>query len=262
MSYQEATKLFQQFKTAFGKDDLQSAKQLLSQLKIHLTQLPSLPPSLESTPNAEKELALARDTLELAVFMSVKLKDEAAFERNYQQLQMYTSDTRGLLQPSKQQNLITGLNLLRLLVQNRIAEFHTELELIPQEVQQESHIQHATQLEQRLMEGAYNKVLSAKNNVPDQSYLYFMEKLVSTVRDEIASCSERAYKQLSVSEAQKLMLFSSAKEALQYAEERGWKVDGNMVYFDEQAQNGMKDVPAIELMNHTLTYARELERIV
>ena len=35
-----------------------------------------------------------------------------------------------------------------------------------------------------------------------------------------------------------------------------------MVYFDEQAQNGLKDVPAIELMNHTLTYARELERIV
>lgn len=41
---------------------------------------------------------------------------------------------RGLLQPSKQQNLITGMNLLRLLVQNRIAEFHTELELIPQRV--------------------------------------------------------------------------------------------------------------------------------
>ena len=41
---------------------------------------------------------------------------------------------RGLLQPSQQQHLITGLNLLRLLVQNRIAEFHTELELIPQEV--------------------------------------------------------------------------------------------------------------------------------
>ena len=37
-------------------------------------------------------------------------------------------------------------------------------------------------------------------------------------RDEIASCSERAYKQLSVPEAQKLMLFTSAKEALQFAE--------------------------------------------
>ena len=34
------------------------------------------------------------DTLELAVFLSVKMQDEAAFERNYQQLQMYMSDTR------------------------------------------------------------------------------------------------------------------------------------------------------------------------
>ena len=121
---------------------------------------------------------------------------------------------RGLLLPSQHQNLITGLNLLRLLVQNRIAEFHTELELIPQEVmellaykslcqrlcrilqslavvqiQQEAHIKHATQLEQQLMEGAYNKVLSAKSNVPDQSYLYFMDKLISTVR-YIMSCNQ------------------------------------------------------------------------
>lgn len=44
-------------------------------------------------------------------------------------------------------------------------------------------------------------------------------ELQNPCRDEIASCSERAYKQLSVSEAQRLMLFSSAKEALQYAEE-------------------------------------------
>lgn len=34
------------------------------------------------------------DTLELAVFLSVKMQDEAAFERNYQQLQMYVLDTR------------------------------------------------------------------------------------------------------------------------------------------------------------------------
>ena len=34
------------------------------------------------------------DTLELAVFLSVKLQDEAAFERNYQQFQMYVLDPR------------------------------------------------------------------------------------------------------------------------------------------------------------------------
>ncbi|KAL3137779.1 hypothetical protein ABBQ38_005039 [Trebouxia sp. C0009 RCD-2024] len=262
MSYKEAAKLFGQFQAAVNKNDLQGAKRLLSTLKIQLTQLPSLPPVLGNSPDAAKELTLARDTLELAVFLSVKMQDEAAFERNYQQLQMYVSDTRGLLSVSKQQNLITGLNLLRLLVQNRIAEFHTELELIPQQVQQEAHIKHATELEQQLMEGAYNKVLSAKSNVPDQSYLYFMDKLISTVRDEIASCSERAYKQLSVPEAQKLMLFTSSREAAEFAEQRGWQVKGNVVYFEQQEQTDMKDLPAVELMNHTLTYARELERIV
>lgn len=41
---------------------------------------------------------------------------------------------RSMLPPSPQENLILALNLLRLLVQNRIAEFHTDLELIPAEV--------------------------------------------------------------------------------------------------------------------------------
>ena len=44
--------------------------------------------------------------------------------------------------------------------------------------------------------------------------------------------------------------------------QRGWQVKGDTVYFDQQAQDDLKDVPALELMNHTLTYARELERIV
>ncbi len=39
-------------------------------------------------------MTIAGDTLELAVFLSVKMEDEAAFERNYQQLQMYASDAR------------------------------------------------------------------------------------------------------------------------------------------------------------------------
>ena len=38
-------------------------------------------------------------------------------------------------------------------------------------------------------------------------------------RDEIASCSERAYSSLSIVEAKKLMLFSSDAEALKYADQ-------------------------------------------
>ena len=46
---------------------------------------------------------------------------------------------RSLLPPSKAEALTTGLNLMRLLVQNRIAEFHTELELLPAEARPRTH---------------------------------------------------------------------------------------------------------------------------
>lgn len=39
-----------------------------------------------------------------------------------------------MLPQSPQANIIIGLDLLRLLVENRIAEFHTELELLSPEV--------------------------------------------------------------------------------------------------------------------------------
>lgn len=68
------------------------------------------------------------------MLLSIRQADEAAFERNFQQLRVYYSDARPLLPPSTQEAQLLSLNLLRLLVQNRIAEFHTELELLPAEV--------------------------------------------------------------------------------------------------------------------------------
>lgn len=44
--------------------------------------------------------------------------------------------------------------------------------------------------------------------------------------------------------------------------QRGWQVKEKVVYFEQQGQPDLKDLPAVELMTHTLTYARELERIV
>ena len=43
-------------------------------------------------------------------------------------------ECRSVLPLSPQANTIIGLDLLRLLVENRIAEFHTELELLSPEV--------------------------------------------------------------------------------------------------------------------------------
>lgn len=58
---------------------------------------------------------------------------------------------------------LLGLNLLFLLSQNRVSEFHTELELLPQEIiHQNEFIRHPLALEQNLMEGSYYKIFKAK----------------------------------------------------------------------------------------------------
>lgn len=71
---------------------------------------------------------------------------------------------------------LLGLNLLFLLSQNRVSEFHTELELLPQEIiQTNEFIRHPLALEQYLMEGSYSKIFRAKvpNTHISNSNLYY-----------------------------------------------------------------------------------------
>lgn len=105
-----------------------------------------------------------------------------------------------------------GLDLLRLLVQNRIAEFHTEMELIPPAAHSHPGIQYVIQLEQWLMEGAYNKVLAASKKLPTDAHALLVQQIATTVREEIASCSEKAYDKLRLVDAQKMMMLGSEKE--------------------------------------------------
>ena len=78
---------------------------------------------------------------------------------------------------------LIGLNLLCLLARNRLAEFHTELELLsPKIIQTNIYIRHPVSLEQYLMEGSYNKVFLSKGNVPSPSYNFFIDILLRTIR--------------------------------------------------------------------------------
>lgn len=89
---------------------------------------------------------------------------------------------RGKIPDSDKEALITGLNLLRLLVQNRIAEFHVELELLPDHISEAAFVKLPIELEQCLMEGAYTKVLGYTENAPDDHFRFFMDRLKDTVR--------------------------------------------------------------------------------
>ncbi|KAJ3693497.1 hypothetical protein LUZ60_008977 [Juncus effusus] len=265
LQFREVSQLFERFKAAFVRNDFSTCTKQLAQLKVLLTKFPSLPPIFEPTPNAAEELILARQIYEHAVVLSVKTEDQDAFERDFSQLKPYYTDTRGIIPSSSEEFPILGLNLLRLLVQNRIAEFHTELELLALNALENPCIRHAVELEQSFMEGAYNRVLTARQRVPHETYVYFMDLLAKTVRDEIAGCSEKAYDYLTVNDAKQMLMFSSDQEFSQYISEEHpeWEIKGNCVFFQKAKESQpCKEIPSLQLINQTLSYARELERIV
>merc|ERR1711976_141987 len=153
-----------------------------------------------------------------------------------------------------------GLNLLRLLAETKLADFHTELELIPVDMLDNSFIKHPIQLEQFLMEGSYSKITGSTQDVPSQYYSCFMPRLIDTVRDEIVACTERAYRDLKISEATKLLMFSDESQLRNYAEGRMCNIEKDRVIF-EQDEETERNIPTQNVITRTLLYAKELERI-
>ena len=141
---------------------------------------------------------------------------------------------------------LLGLNLLCLLAQNRLAEFHTELERLPaNEIDNNVYIRHPVSLEQNIMEGSYNKDLLAKGNVPAESYNFFIDILMDTVRNEIASCLDKVIKSR----------LKFAHNDTVFAALQGNQVVGEQV--EVQADNQEEEGGV-----HSLELARKIEQIV
>jgi len=113
------------------------------------------------------------------------------------------------------------------------------------------------------MEGAFKRIWNARADVPSETYISFMDILMETIRDEIAECSEKAYQQLPVAEAQRLLLCSSLKQLQDYADKRGWVESKGAFHFKPLANIQPKaEIPSMQLIHETLSYAKELERII
>jgi len=265
MTIAAVVELFEKFKKAFDAETFDTCLQHLAQLKVAMLGFSSLPPAAPSAPTQvqQQELLLAREVLEYGALLSIKMTDIPSFERYVAQLKIFYTDCASILPESQKQHPILGLNLLRLLAQNRIAEFHTELELVPTALQHSNiYIKYPTQLEQHIMEGSYNKVLSARQDgLYSQEGMYFMDMLVDTVREEIAECSEKAYGSIAARDLQSLLMLSSEAELGEYAENRGWQITAGMVNFGKQDEQ-LLQLPSSQLIRETLSYAKELERIV
>ena len=259
--------LFDKFKKLYDKGDTDTCTQLMGQIRVAMLEFTSLPPATVATPSPsqQQELLLAREILEHGALLSIKTMEIPAFERYVAQLKIYYADFATTLPQSQRQYPVLGLNLLRLLAQTRIAEFHTELELIDTAVQHSVvYIKYPAQLEQHIMEGSYNKVLAAKQQgVFQQEGVYFMDMLVDTVRDEIAECSEKAYPSIAAKELQSLLMMTGEAQLAEFAEGRGWTIDAGTVTFAAPVvEEPTQKLPSAQLIQQTLSYAKELERIV
>ncbi|TRM68248.1 COP9 signalosome [Schizophyllum amplum] len=243
--------------------DLKKCGALLTQLKLGLIENGLLLPSGDRNLD---DLAVARDILEIGAFWSIRTKDVPSFDRYFSQLQTFYTDFGSVLPPSAREYPIRGLNLIRLLTQNRIADFHATLESLPlraDAIADNPYISHPVNLERWLMEGSYSKVWNARAEAPAEEYRYFVDSLMGTIRNEIASCEEAAYDSLPMKDAATLLFFKSQSEVVNFATSRGWSVDLNNSTINFQKKGEEKiEIPKEKLIQADLLYARELEQIV
>lgn len=238
---------------------------LLESLKLTLSQLSFQGQSDQKA----SSLVHCRDALEIGAFFSIEVQRVDAFERYFSQLKVYYFDYKDLpgLPESTNKFQLIGLNLLRLLSQNRLAEFHTEVELLPPDViQTNPFINHPVMLEQYLMEGSYNKVFLAKSQVPSPYYTFFIDVLLNTIRVEVASCLEMAFDSIAVADAVRLLFLSNLADLKKFLAGKQWvfSADGRTISFPKSKDSDQltAKIASQQIASQIIEYAVELEKIV
>mmetsp|Transcript_3270 Transcript_3270/g.4931 ORF Transcript_3270/g.4931 Transcript_3270/m.4931 type:complete len:258 (-) Transcript_3270:101-874(-) len=254
--------LLRDFKKLVTNEDNDSALSKFDEIKRMMVEMDSLPPICADGPNAESERELTKEALEYAVLLSLNLGDKDLFQKHISCLRpYYTSSSID----SELKNTILGLNLLFLLVENRLADFHCELELLSEPQRQHPAITFCTQLDKHLVVGAYDEVLAAAAHPPVAIFSFFLTSLLETVRINIGECIAAAYSQLSVTAAREMLMFSSDEEVLSFIGEQypTWTVMNNhTINLLGVRPTKAEEIAAMRLITQNLSYATELERIV
>jgi 26S proteasome regulatory subunit N12 len=199
------------------------------------------------------------------------------FERNVSQLlPLYVASsssaaaTTAAAAASPNNAKVLGLYLMYLLTQNRLAAFHATLEtyVTSDDLAAERCIAFALTVERGIMVGSYDQVMASTKlaNLPDALFDTFCDELRRSVRESIGDATEVAYDVLSVKDAAAMLMYDTEQEFMEYvAEERkDWMVEGASIRFVNGKENsvGAADIPSMKLIEQTLSYATELERIV
>lgn len=107
---------------------------------------------------------------------------------------------------------------------------------------------------------------------PVEYYSFFLTSLLETVRLNICECVLAAYRSLTPQAAMQMLMFTSQQETLDFFSDHYPELQVSAatetIDLRLQSQQGggaghkSDEVPSLKLINQTLSYATELERIV
>eukprot|EP00760_Papus_ankaliazontas_P027079 PhM_4_TR3138/c0_g1_i1/m.18142/K03031/PSMD8, RPN12; 26S proteasome regulatory subunit N12 len=271
VAFQEAMNALQQARASYDAKDDKACLESLRYAKLQFLSFPTyFQPKAESRSRKE-EVMVVREVYEYVCLSAARLGDVEAFSTAFAALQTYYTDfATADLPESSRQLLLTGLNLLCLLVQNKVWVFHAQLELIPAEQHSSMYVRPVVELERYLMEGSYTRLLRARETVPTNDYVTFLALLTETVATEIAMSMTQGYQSVSTSAAKKLLMIddgSNASALGDYVSAYDWKEEGDKVHFRASSADGGVDPSRVtvnfhDLLQDQLGVAMELQRIV
>ncbi|WVF72262.1 hypothetical protein IAT40_007074 [Kwoniella sp. CBS 6097] len=285
---QQSLSELQQAFDAQGADKA-DVSQKLAKLKLELAQsgLYFAPPTADP-----QDLVAARSILEIGAFHALRqgnLKSYAAY--NFALQPFYSNlESESIIPASPNRPITLGLHLLALLSEGLLTEFHTLLETLKVEQLNDVFVRLPVDLERWLMEGAYNKVYRARDRVPREEFGFLLERLMGTVRGQIAATIESSYPSLPLSSAATLLFFKAGETSAltSFANERGWVLspstqtftfpnstrpdialaavqpsDASSAAVDALKGKGVKrGVPMVSMVGPALKLAQQLETIV
>lgn len=258
--------IFKELKTAYEAADYYLAEEKLDAAKHNLIVFPTFLNIREQSSTRHQEIILTREILEHGVLLAARMKDLDALERHYHLLTTYYDDLQDPAIPeSSIKFLILGLNLLRLLVMSRIAEFHSQLEKIPRANHRNTYILFAVQMERYLMEGSFNKLLHARAQAPSNDFVSVVEMLEGTVRHEVGKCIPAAYTSISRKDATSVMMAKSEDELKGYAERQQWSYNEKTARYEFSNENGeaaKRELPFLQVLKNGIQFAGDLQRVV
>ncbi|BEI83487.1 hypothetical protein CcaverHIS002_0400910 [Cutaneotrichosporon cavernicola] len=221
LDLQESVSQLQKLFDAGNKDEV---AKLATQLKIKLAQsgLYFAPPNANV-----QDLLAARSILEIAAFNALRRGNLAGYAQYNAALQPFYVNLANTLTPSPNRPIIIGLELLAMLSEGKYSQFHMTLEALDIADLGDVFVRWPVDLERWMMEGAYNKIYRARERVPREEYAVLLDRLMGTIREQIALTIETSYPSLPLANAAQLLFFKDGETSLlvQFTVERGWSLE-------------------------------------